>query len=93
MELRLTVEQYAKIAEMGLTAEQVQQVVDLVVPEPEPAPEFPVPPDYSESFAAISQQLEALQKTVQKQAIINSGSDKNEPSVEESLVDFFNKNL
>lgn len=94
MELKLTVEQYAKIAEMGLTAEQVQQVVDLVVPEPEPASEAPAAPDYSESFTAISTKLEGLQHQLESMSILKSGSD-TPPAAdpEKNLVKWFNENL
>lgn len=93
MELRLTVEQYAKIAEMGLTAEQVQNVVDLVVPEPEPAPEPPKLPDYTDSFTAISDQLKSLKTQLESMAIRDSGTSAAGQNNNESLVDFWNKNL
>lgn len=95
MELKLTVEQFAKINEMGLTAEQVQEVVNLVMPEePETQPEPVNIPDYSESFTAISKKLESLQEQISKTSIINSGSEnKAEANTEASIIEFLNTTI
>ena len=95
MQLKLTVEQFAKINEMGLTAEQVQEVVNLVIPdEPETLPEPVSIPDYSESFTAISKKLESLQEQISKTSILNSGGEKKaEADAEASIIEFLNKTL
>ena len=102
MSKKFTIEEYNKLAELGLEGDKLTQAVDLFFPEPEPGAdpepsEQPAAPaadnkETTELLKALTKQVNSLTSMVQAQNVKNSGSDNPAPSpaaaVDEVMKEF-----